>query len=57
VIAHVAGLPVEEVVPALASWATAGLLLVHTGVRSCLRRSRRQRPTSSVRGGVGADAA
>ena len=37
-IAHVAGVPVEETLLPLVSGAGAGLLLAHTWVRSRLRR-------------------
>jgi len=40
VIAHVAGMPVEEALLPLASWAGAGLLLARGWVVSRVRRGR-----------------
>ena len=39
-IAHVGGMPVEEALLALASWAGAGLLLARGWVASRVRRGR-----------------
>jgi hypothetical protein len=51
VIAHVGGIPVEEVLPPLASGLGTGLLLVFTWAASRVRHPRGGRPARTPDGG------